>query len=222
MTSAHDARQTTRSTADDSRTLRLRLKQRTPATGFVDGGWWPWTRDLPTEVAALRLALAARVGPVESVSYNLADWGPAPRKVTIDGSQVRLAGYRSQHPDTVDVFGVRERVTLLVVPPEATAQAAHRSLMAAGGRANTDSIEALLDAPDGYEAEDGVAEQARPSTAARPGRIPGASGGELGPAAPTVGPHDQPQHLEGNRPWPAAGLTSRSTTSASDSSPTPS
>ena len=36
------------------------------------------------------------------------------------------------------------RVTLLVVPPEASAPAAHAALMAAGHRGNTDHVEALL------------------------------------------------------------------------------
>jgi hypothetical protein len=57
---------------------------------------------------------------------------------------VRLAGYRTQHANTVDVLAAKQRITLLVVPPEASAQTAHAALMTAGLRGNTDDVETLL------------------------------------------------------------------------------
>jgi hypothetical protein len=142
MTSAS----TTRSTpsTDDRRHLRLRLKPGGPVTGFVDGGWWPRSRDLPAELPALLAVLAVRLGPVESVSYHLDTWEPTPRRFTLDGRLVRLAGYRSQHPATIDVIGAARRVTLLVVAPDAAPQAAHDALMTAGHRGNADPVDALL------------------------------------------------------------------------------
>jgi hypothetical protein len=124
--------------------LRLRLKPRGPVTGFVDGGWWPRSPDLPAELPALSAVLAVRMGPVESVSYNLDAWDPAPRRITVDGRRVRLAGYRSQDPATIEVLSARRRITLLVVPPATTPERAHASLMAAGRRAGTDRVDALL------------------------------------------------------------------------------
>jgi Family of unknown function (DUF5994) len=158
MTSAPTTRSAPQSAPDDSQHLRLRLKPRGPVTGFVDGGWWPRSRDLPAEVPALLAALAGRLGPVESVSYNLDAWGPTPRKITVDGRLVRLAGYRSQHPATIDVRSADHRITLLVVPPEATPQAAHGALMAAGRRDNADRVDALLLAGAADDADD-VAQQ---------------------------------------------------------------
>jgi Family of unknown function (DUF5994) len=64
---------------------RLRLKPKAPKTGWVDGGWWPRSRDLAAE-----------------------------------------------------------RVTLLVVAPEASAPTARAVLMAAGRRGNTDNVDTLL------------------------------------------------------------------------------
>ena len=142
----------------DHQNLRLRLKPRAPVTGFVDGGWWPRSRDLPAELPALLAVLAVRLGPVESVSYNLDAWGLAPRRITIDGRIVRLAGYRSQHPATIDVLSAGHRVTLLVVPPEATPEAAQGTLMAAGHRGNADRVEALLRTGSAYSADE-VAQQ---------------------------------------------------------------
>jgi hypothetical protein len=57
---------------------------------------------------------------------------------------VRLEGHRSQPANTVDVLAVRQRVTLLVVPPEASAQTARAVLMAAGQRGDTDNVDTLL------------------------------------------------------------------------------
>jgi hypothetical protein len=136
---------TTRSASTGGhRDLRLRLKPRGPVTGFVDGGWWPRSRDLPGELPALLAVLAVRMGPVEDVTYNLDTWGPTPRRISLDGRRVRLSGYRSQHPATIDVLSAADRVTLLVVAPDAAPEAAHSALMAAGHRGNTDHVDALL------------------------------------------------------------------------------
>src|SRR3954462_6421140 len=60
---------------------RLTLKPRALATGAVDGGWWPRSRNLAAEVPALLSVLADRLGTVEGVSYNPDDWGPPPSKI---------------------------------------------------------------------------------------------------------------------------------------------
>jgi hypothetical protein len=124
--------------------LRLRLKPKAATTGYVDGGWWPRSRDLAVELPGLLAVLAVRLGRIERVSYHLTDWPPTVRKISCGGSVVQLAGYRMQHADTVDVLGARQRVTLLVVPPEASAPTAQAALMTAGHRGNTDHVEALL------------------------------------------------------------------------------
>ena len=144
MTSASTTRTAPDRAPPDGRHLRLRLKPDGPVTGFVDGGWWPRSRDLPAELPALLAGLADRWGPVERTSYNLDAWGPAPREITIDGRRVRLAGYRSQHPATIDVLGASHRATLLVVPPETAPRTAQALLSAAGDGANTDRVDALL------------------------------------------------------------------------------
>ncbi|GAA3060172.1 DUF5994 family protein [Pseudonocardia yunnanensis] len=126
--------------------LRLTVKPTAPATGVVDGGWWPRSRNLAAEVPALLSALADRLGAIEGVSYNPDDWEPTPSKIIAGGGRIRLGGYRSQRRDTIDVYGRGQLVTLLVVAPEATAPVAQAALRAAGHRGNTDGVEALLSA----------------------------------------------------------------------------
>jgi Family of unknown function (DUF5994) len=120
------------------------LKPKAPTTGWVDGAWWPRSWDLAAELPDLLAVLAVRLGRIERVSYHLGDWSPAVRKISNDGGVVRLDGFRTQHVNTVDVLAARQRVTLLVVPPEISAQAAHAALVTAGHRGNTDDIESLL------------------------------------------------------------------------------
>jgi hypothetical protein len=139
-----------RGTPDADRSLRFRLKPEGPATGSVDGAWWPYSHDLPAELPALVRALSgdggagARMSRVERVSYNLGTWGPTARVLDVDGVVVRLGGFRSQHANTVDLICRNERLTLLVVPPDTAGEAADLALVTAAEAGNTGSIENLL------------------------------------------------------------------------------
>lgn len=136
---------------------RLSLKPPGPATGSVDGGWWPGSRDLVAELRAVAAELGTRLGRVVSISYHLGAWESPAHKIDIDGWSVRLAGYRTQHHDTVDVIGTKGRLTLLVVPPDTEAGLARDALAAASQQDNTEGIDALLHAH--REAEPALAGQ---------------------------------------------------------------
>ncbi|GLZ32021.1 hypothetical protein Lesp02_42090 [Lentzea sp. NBRC 105346] len=125
--------------------LRLRLRPKALTTGYVDGAWWPRSRDLAAELPALLAVLAVRLGEIPRVSYNLTEWETAPRQIAADGVRVRLNGFWSRPPHTVDVVaGDRRRLTLLLVPPDTSPPAAHHAMMRAARRENTDTVEVLL------------------------------------------------------------------------------
>jgi hypothetical protein len=125
--------------------LRLKLKPKAPATGFVDGAWWPRSLNLVTELPPLAEVLAVRLGRIERVSYHLGAWDAVPRRIHIEGQLLRLGGFRSQNPHTVDVIGLNgRRLTLLVLPPRTGEVIAHQVLMQAARRDNVDSIDELL------------------------------------------------------------------------------
>ncbi|HVV08335.1 DUF5994 family protein [Amycolatopsis sp.] len=128
------------------RSLRLQLKPEAPSTGYVDGAWWPRSRDLAAELPALLAVLAGRPGRIERVTYNLTSWQAAGRRLSMaGGADVRLEGFRSQHADTVTISGQgRQRLTLLVVPPETPAAVAHRVLSQAAHWGNTATVASLL------------------------------------------------------------------------------
>lgn len=125
--------------------LRLRLKPKAPATGYVDGAWWPRSRDLTAELPALAEVLAVRLGRIERVAYALSAFDPNPPRFEIDGQRVRLEGFTYQDQNIIHVNGSnRGRISLLVIPPEMTDPAAHDALMAAGHRGNAERPEDIL------------------------------------------------------------------------------
>ena len=125
--------------------LRLRLRPKALTTGYVDGAWWPRSRDLAAELPALLAVLAVRLGEIPRVSYNLTEWETAPGQISVDGVRVRLSGFWSRPPHTVDVVASdRRRLTLLLVPPETGLSVAHHAMMCAAQRENTDTVDVLL------------------------------------------------------------------------------
>ncbi|GAB2972306.1 DUF5994 family protein [Amycolatopsis acidiphila] len=101
--------------------LRLRLRPTAPAADQLDGGWWPRSRDLAAELPALAEGLSTRLGHVTGVAFAVGSWDPAPPRVEVDGHVVRLEGLREQDENVVRVSGPdRQRLNLLVVPPDAT------------------------------------------------------------------------------------------------------
>ncbi|HWD04420.1 MAG TPA: DUF5994 family protein [Amycolatopsis sp.] len=139
--------------------VRLQLKPAAPATGFVDGAWWPRSRDLSTELPALLTAMAARLSRIDRVTYSLDEWPETRHRLVFDDHVVRLEGFRSQRPGSLTVIGGdRDRLTLLVVPPEADDAVAQHALATAAAPGNTDDGTLLL-AGRGPEA-DGVPQPA--------------------------------------------------------------
>lgn len=128
--------------------LRLRLKPEAPAIGYVDGAWWPRSRNLTTELPALAEVLAVRLGRIVRVAYALSAWAVAPRRFDVDGYPVRLEGFTYQDQNIIHVTGTnRGRVSLLVIPSETTAAAGHDALMTAARPDNADRPEEILAAP---------------------------------------------------------------------------
>lgn len=126
-------------------TPRLRLKPKAPTTGYVDGAWWPRSDDLSAELPDLLAVLSVRLGPIHRVLYNLAEWVTAPTKLQTDGGMVRLAGYRRQPVNTIEVAGCPgSRIVLLVVPAYTDTHDAHHAMMAAAAPDDASTVADLL------------------------------------------------------------------------------
>jgi hypothetical protein len=123
---------------------RLRLKPKAPATGYVDGAWWPRSDDLSHELPDLLTVLSVRLGAVKRVIFNLGDWATAPSEFEVSGAPVRLGGSTGQPVDTIQVVGDKSRLILLVIPPGSEQSRAHDAMMSAATPDNDSSIEDLL------------------------------------------------------------------------------
>lgn len=132
----------TLATGQDAR-LTLKPLPRGDA-GYVDGAWWPRSRNLLAEVPSLLREFGTDGGRLERVSYRLADWDPTPRTMGVGTSLIRLGGYRSLAANTVNLLVSGRWLALLVVPPETPERSAERTLGTAGTPDNTDSIAELL------------------------------------------------------------------------------
>lgn len=124
--------------------LRLRLKPKGPVTGYVDGAWWPRSRDLTAEIPALAEVLAVRLGRAQRVAFGLSSWDAPPGRFQVDGARVRLEGFLHQDQHIVHVTGERGRISLLLVPPATDEHAAHEALLTAGKRDNADRPDEIL------------------------------------------------------------------------------
>jgi hypothetical protein len=124
----------------DDTAARLWLKPDGPQNGRFDGGWWPRSLDLLTELPALSEALTDRLGAVIRIAYALDSWQDQPRRGKLTGRIVRLEGFRSQDPHTVQVTGANgRRLSLRVIPPNTAGAEAETTLRDAAESTSDDS-----------------------------------------------------------------------------------
>lgn len=116
---------------------RLRVTPNRLASEHIDGAWWPRSTQLPAELPALLSSLSDGLGQVVGVGYRRDGWTDAPPQVDIAGHPVQLLGFTSDEPASVIVIGHDgHHLTLRVVAPETTDQAAREALAAIPERAN--------------------------------------------------------------------------------------
>ncbi|MGW7257733.1 DUF5994 family protein [Streptomyces sp. NPDC054834] len=114
--------------------LRLYLAPEGTVPRRIDGAWWPRTFDLLAELPSLLSGLPRAWGQIVSVLVNGTAWTGAPGRMLVCNQVVRLRRTATaRSPSTIVLIApALGRRDLLVVPPEATEQAAE-SLMSAVG-----------------------------------------------------------------------------------------
>jgi hypothetical protein len=143
---------------------RLQLDPTMAGTGALDGGWWPRSRDPDAELPDLITGLEPSLGPITRVAVNLDAWDQAPRRVAVDGRRIRVGWFRHMDPHMIGVTRASQgRVLLLVVPPEATGEAAGIAMaMAADATSSAGSADILAAAGIGAEDADPMPPQQLP------------------------------------------------------------
>src|SRR5690242_6538896 len=111
---------------------RLHLVSGHPAQGnarnTLDGAWWPRSRELTREVPLLVKEFAELGVRVTRFVYNPSFWLIAPTKTQVGGRTVHLGWFREVDPNLVSLrTSQNDRIELLVVPPETTADVAARA-----------------------------------------------------------------------------------------------
>jgi hypothetical protein len=123
---------------------RLRLKPARGAPGFVQGGWWPRTDQLHTELPLLLAALSSRSATVDKVIYDENSWAPASMRMEFRGHSVVLEP-RNTSANTLTISGKQfGTLVLLVVPPDTDPAAAHAAVVRAADPEDVSTPQELL------------------------------------------------------------------------------
>lgn len=133
---------------------RISFRQPVSTSGFIDAAWWPRSRDLTAELQPLLEVLWTAAREINRITFNIAAWDPAPRRMSIDGRIVRLGGFATSDPLTVRLSDVRgvERIDVLVIAADTDSSLAERALL-------------LASQPDSpYRAEEILTRAANPDT----------------------------------------------------------
>jgi hypothetical protein len=124
---------------------RLRLTPRTSLAGLLDGAWWPYSRDLGTELPPLVEALEERWGRITRITANPGPWPVASSSVSVGGYVVDVDWLTDQDRDTmILISNTLGRCDLLVVPPEAESASAARLMALASAPGNVHTAGSLV------------------------------------------------------------------------------
>ncbi len=123
--------------------LRLRLVL-TERPGHLDGGWWPRSRDLATELADLVDHLPLHLGRLTHVQCSGPDWDGVVDRVRLAGRPVAITTSAADDTHHVDLTTERTTLRLLVVPPGFNDADGEEALLAAATPGNAHSAHDLL------------------------------------------------------------------------------
>lgn len=111
--------------------LRLRMAEN-PGKQPLDGGWWPQSRDLTTELGDLVDNFPAEQGRIVRVIFSQPDWDDSPKRVPTARGYVKT-GFDPQDDTHVAVLMTSDRkeLVVLVVPPDLSRSKGEEALLAA-------------------------------------------------------------------------------------------
>jgi hypothetical protein len=131
-------------TPEGRRPLRLKLG-RDPGQDRLDGAWWPYSRDLESEMSDLVQQFPPAHGRVSRAVYSLADWDAPTREVGAGEWVIELgASPRDDAHLLVVQLSDGRGLTLLVVPPDFTPGQGEEALLAGSTAGNRHTAGELL------------------------------------------------------------------------------
>ncbi len=142
------------STPESRRPLRLRLGS-APGQDRLDGAWWPYSRDLESEMSDLVQQFPPTHGRISRAVYSLPDWDTAPRELVAGQRVIKVDAFPSDDTHVLIVqLSDGRRLTLLVVPPDFTPGQGEEALLAGSTAGNRHTAgELLLEVTDQHDAD---------------------------------------------------------------------
>ncbi|MGC9538226.1 DUF5994 family protein [Streptomyces sp. UG1] len=122
----------------------LRLETTQSREGVLDGAWRPRSRDVTAELPALVRALAEHLGPVTRVGLDAVAWEGLPTRIVVDDRVVHIDSFAVGDETVLITRGDEDIFSLLVVPPNATPEAAHAAMAQAVRADNITRAEQIL------------------------------------------------------------------------------
>lgn len=134
--------------------FRLRMSVR-PGLDRLDGGWWPYTRDLDTELAELVQKFPPIHGRIMRAVYSRPDWDTAPRRISLASREIKVGSSPDGDTHVIVVETTnQQRFTLLVIPPSFTPGQGAEALLASATKGNSHSgAELLREVTDQHDAD---------------------------------------------------------------------
>lgn len=125
-------------------TALLRLATVQTREQVLDGAWWPRTRDIAGELPGLVSALTAHLGPVLRIGLDADAWEELPTRLVIDDRVVHIDSFPVGDDTVLVTRGDRDHFSLLVIPPDATPDAARAAMTKAVRAGNVTQAEQIL------------------------------------------------------------------------------
>jgi hypothetical protein len=125
-------------------TALLRLETTRSREGILDGAWWPRSRDIGAELPSLITALTAHLGPISRVGLDASAWDALPTRLIVDDRVVHIDSFAVGDDTVLITRGDQDYFTLLVVPPQATPDAARAAMARAVQADNVTPAEQIL------------------------------------------------------------------------------
>ncbi|MFG2359196.1 DUF5994 family protein [Streptomyces sp. NPDC048521] len=122
----------------------LRLETTASREGILDGAWWPRSRDIGAELPALLSALTEHLGPLTRVGLDATAWEELPTRIVVDDRVVHVDSFPVGDDTVLVTRGDQDHFSLLVIPPDATPEAAHAAMAQAVLAGNVSPAEQIL------------------------------------------------------------------------------
>ncbi|ARZ68835.1 DUF5994 family protein [Streptomyces sp. HU2014] len=125
-------------------TALLRLETTRTREGILDGAWWPRSRDIAAELPSLIIALTEHLGPITRVGLDASAWEELPLRLTIGDRVVHIDSFPVGDDTVLITRGDQDHFLLLLVPPQATPDAARAAMAQAVQAGNVTQAEQIL------------------------------------------------------------------------------